>query len=89
MASASPPVATTSSNDLQLRSARSDRLKTGPDRVNFGLKFSNRTGQFLHRARTDRSGPERATSGPKSPLGTSSPSDIHILDLFDVEFVEC
>ena len=54
------------------RSARSARLKTGPDRHFFGPNLADQTVQFSERARTERAKTERATSGPKSPLGTST-----------------
>ena len=49
------------------RSDRAARLKTGPDRHFLGPDLADRIVQIIYRART-----ERATSGPKSPLGTST-----------------
>ena len=53
---------------LRHRSARSARLKTGPDRIFFGLFCWARTGLFSYRAWTVRAGPKWAMSGPESPL---------------------
>uniref|UniRef100_A0A453QWB4 KIB1-4 beta-propeller domain-containing protein n=1 Tax=Aegilops tauschii subsp. strangulata TaxID=200361 RepID=A0A453QWB4_AEGTS len=52
-------------------SARSARLKTGPDRIFCGLYIWARNVMFFYRAWTVQSGPERAMSGPQSLLVTS------------------
>ena len=65
---------------LLLRSARSARALTGPDRPIFGLVLRDRTGRFFCQARTKPARTERATSRSKRPLVPSTLS-IHGVNL--------